>query len=289
LLALGEAPDMTSYNRYSHHVRRALTHASQLVRRYQHPYVDTGHLLVGVLLTEGSIGCKILQAMDLSADQAEPQLQALYIAVNLAESVTDKAYEMTLQLAADEAVWLSHHYIGTEHLLLGITRVNAGHASALLRQMGTSSEHLRYRVRRALTEGATELDLQSARQMARFSELSRRVINAAEQLSLSLNHDRVGIGHLIVVLAQETRSPTAHLLRDSGLDMARLQADLGQNNRLLLTGIEGVLNQMLDLVERIGSHYTGTEHLLLTLATDPAAQAVLAYYGVQVEHLQQRL
>jgi ATP-dependent Clp protease ATP-binding subunit ClpA len=278
---------MTGYNRYSHHARRALTHASQLVHRYQHPYVDTGHLLVGVLLTEGSIGFQVLRAMDLNAAQAEPQLQALYAPLNVLPN--DNALEMTLQLAADEAVWLSHHYIGTEHLLLGITRANAGHASALLRQMGTSSEHLRYRVRRALNEGATELDLQSAKQMARFSELSRRVINAAEQLSIKLKHDHVGIGHLIVVLAQETRSPTARLLHDSGLDAARLQADLSQDNRLLLTGIEGILNQVLDLVERVGSHYTGTEHLLLTLATDPAAQAILEHYGVQVVFLQQRL
>ena len=280
---------MTSYNRYSHHARRALTHASLLVERYQHPYVDTGHLLIGVLLTEGSIGCQVLQAMDLSAAQAELQLQALYPLLNGPLTGVDNALAMTLQLAADEAVWLAHHYIGTEHLLLGITRTNAGNASTLLRRLGTSSEYLRHRVRRVLNEGATELDLHMVKQMARFSELARRVINAAEQLALTLDHDYVGVGHLLVILAQETRSPTAQMLHDSGLDVARLQADLRQNNPLLLTRIEGVFNQVLELVERIGSHYTGTEHLLLTLVYDPTARAILDHYGVQVDNLQQRL
>jgi ATP-dependent Clp protease ATP-binding subunit ClpA len=227
--------------------------------------------------------------MDLSAAKAEPHLRALYPMYSGPASGQDNALEITLQLAADEAVWLSHHYIGTEHLLLGITRTNAGNASALLRRLDTSSEHLRHRVRRALNEGATELDLQMAKHMARFSELSRRVINAAEQLALTLNHEQVGIGHLLVVLAGETRSPTAHMLHESGLDAARLRGDLSHDNVVLLTGIEGILNQVLDLVERVGSHYTGTEHLLLTLIYDPASRAILDYYGVQVDSLQQQL
>ncbi len=280
---------MTSDNRYSFHARRALTHASALVKRNQHPFVDTGHLLVGVLLTEGSIGCQVLQAMNLNAKQAETQLRALYPLLNVPQTSSDNALEMALQLAADEAVWLSHHYIGTEHFLLGITRTNVGNASTLLRRLETSSEHLRHRVRRALNEGATELDLHMVKQMARFSELSRRVINAAEQLALSLEHEHVGSGHLLVVLAQETRSPTAQMLRDSGLDIARLQADLKRNEARLLTRIEIILHQVLDLVEQIGSHYTGTKHLLLTLVNDPATHSILEDYGVQVDNLQRQL
>ncbi|MBZ0286447.1 MAG: hypothetical protein K8I30_02450, partial [Anaerolineae bacterium] len=56
---------MRTYSRYSHHARRALSHARILVSRFHHPYVDTAHLLVGVMLTEGSMGCKVLHDMDI--------------------------------------------------------------------------------------------------------------------------------------------------------------------------------------------------------------------------------
>lgn len=282
---------MTNENRYSHHARRALTHARLLVARYRHPYADTGHLLVGVMLTDGSIGCKVLFEMGLTAARAEPHLQALYPMTTLGdfEARTAGTLEQTLELAASEAAWLSHHYIGTEHLLLGITRTNAGNASALLRRLDTTPESVRSRVRRALTEGATEFDLPAAKQVARLSELSRRVINAAEQLAMTLGHPHIGIGHLLLVLAQETRSPTSQLLRDSGLDEMSLYTALINGDPVLLVRVEHVLGSVVELVERMGSHYTGTEHLLLALLHDPAGSAALLTYGAQPDVLKRIL
>ena len=68
---------MPSYSRYSHHARRALTHASLLVRRFLHPRVDTGHLLVGVMLTNGSIGYQVLSELELEAEVAAEYLALL--------------------------------------------------------------------------------------------------------------------------------------------------------------------------------------------------------------------
>ena len=280
---------MPNYSRYSQHARRALAHAQVLVKRYGHPYADSGHLLVGVMMTDGSIGCQVLRDLNLRVDQAERQLQALYPPLQVPDSGGPEILNLTLQLAADEATWLSHHYIGTEHLLLGITRANTGNASALLRRLGTSSEHLRYRVRRALNEGASELDLQTAKQIARLSELSRRVISAAEQRAQSLEHPRLGIGHLLLELAYETRSPTAQVLREAGLQIGPLEEGLEAGDLLLLANIEHMLTQVLDVVERMGSHYTGTEHLLLTLTLDPAGRAALQAYGVDTDWLGHQL
>jgi ATP-dependent Clp protease ATP-binding subunit ClpA len=282
---------MPNPSRYSQHARRALAQAQILVKRFGHPYVDTGHLLVGVMRAEGSIGCLVLHELNLYAEQAEPHLQALYPLINLRDdaSASPDSLEIALELAADEAAWLSHHYIGTEHLLLGITRINSGSASALLGRMGSSPEHLRRRVRRALKDGATEFDLQTAKQVAHLSELSRRVINATEQRALVMQHPRPGVGHLLLELAREGRSPTAQLLRDAGLDEDRLERGLEAGDPLLLVGMEGLLTQVLDLVERIGSHYTGTEHLLLTLAQHPAGSAALRAYGADTDFLRRRL
>lgn len=282
---------MTNTSRYSYHARRALTHAGLLTERYRHVLTDTGHLLVGVMLTDGSIGHQVLYDMHLEAAQAEPYLKALYDTHNIPDHIphnTD-AMKMTLDLAASEAQWLSHHYIGTEHLLLGITRANAGKASDLLRQMGSSPEYLRSRVRRALEEGASEMSLQMAKQIARLSELSRRVINAAEQQAVALDHPTVGIGHLLLVMSQETRSPIAAILIESGFDVNRLWQGLEDGDPALLVGIELILGQVRDLVEKMGSHYTGTEHLLLTLLADPAGEAVVRACGADPAYLRRKL
>ena len=51
---------MARHHRYSHHVRRAISHAATLAQQYQHPRQDTAHLLVGVMLSEGSIGADVI-------------------------------------------------------------------------------------------------------------------------------------------------------------------------------------------------------------------------------------
>ncbi len=271
-----------SYNRYSHHARRALTHAATLVTRLRHPYADTGHLLVGVLLTRGSIGAQILHELNINPETAENYLKTLSPSVENPPDEIRPAdeYDAALAMAADESVWLGHHYIGTEHLLLGITRNNVGNARALLGFMDISPEQVRRRVRRALNDGARELDLQFAKRNARLSELSRRVITAAEQMAVSLDHQTVGLGHLLLVLLLEERSPTSALLRAGGLDEARIRQKINENDQRLMVSIERVLDQALDQAESMGSHFSGTEHLLLTLAADPDGAALLIEFGL---------
>jgi ATP-dependent Clp protease ATP-binding subunit ClpC len=124
---------------------------------------------------------------------------------------------------------------------------------------------------------------------ARLSELSRRVLNAAAQLALSLDHPNVGIGHLLLTMAQETRSPTSPLLLNCGLDESRLRDHLAHGDALLLVSIDPTLSQLRELAEQVGSHYVGTEHLLLALMHDPAGQAALHTYGVRLEILERQL
>ncbi len=282
---------MPSYNRYSHHARRALSHTHALVTRFRHPLMDTAHLLVGVLLTKGSVGAQVLLELDISPENAQRFLKTLYPRVELPPEEIDYAAELdeALALAADEANWLGHHYVGTEHFLLGITRTNVGNASTLLHHLNVSPEHVRYRARQALKAGPAEPDLQLAKRNARLTELSRRVITAAEQLAVTLDHPVVGLGHLLVVLLHEERSNTYRMLQESGLEEARLREGLEAEDSVLLLSIEGILNIALDRAESMGSHYTGTEHLLLTLLLDPSGISAMEYYGADTHDLRIRL
>jgi ATP-dependent Clp protease ATP-binding subunit ClpA len=278
---------LTSYNRYSHHARRALSHAGGLALRYRHPRIDTGHLLVGILLTEGSIGCAVLKELGLRPDEASPHLQLLTMSLtNVPENVVnDAALDAALDLAADESIWLGHHYVGTEHLILGMTRTNVGNAGDLLRRMNVSPEQVRRRVRRALNDGLTEYALELARRAARFSELSRRVLAAAEQISVLLDHETVGLGHLLAAIIYEKRGTAPNLLRASQFRFAQLQHDLDARSAPLLISIETVLDRASELAQTYSSHYVGTEHLLLALTLDPVSAAVLDQYGVKAAAL----
>lgn len=273
---------MVSSSRYSHHARRALKHAGDLAVHFCHPTVDTGHLLVGVMLTEGSVGCGVLHSLDLTASRALPLLPGLFSQSANAglDSGGPDALDQALALAADESVWLGQPYIGTEHLLLGLTRTSAGSAGLLLNRLESSAERLRREVRRYLRQGvAPEFNLQAARRTARLSELSRRVIGSAEQIAIALDHPTVGIGHLLLALQLEERSPMAALLRASGLDEARLRVCLDKRDPLPLESVELVLAQAQDHADNMGSHYTGTEHLLLALALTHAGAELLRVCG----------
>jgi ATP-dependent Clp protease ATP-binding subunit ClpA len=126
-----------------------------------------------------------------------------------------------------------------------------------------------------------------ARRSARLSELSRRVISAAQQMAASFHHPTVGLGHLLLALLSETRSPVSVLLLESGLNETRLRNGLIKADPRLLISAENVLSQALNKMS--GSHYTGTEHLLLALVLDGEGSALLVAYGIQLDDLYRRL
>lgn len=283
---------MSLYDRrYSHHAKRALYHARLLTSRFHHPRVDTGHLFLGVLLAKGSIGSDILMGLHIEQEYAEEQLALLTLPIDdaLANPPHDAALDSALALAADEAQWLGHHYIGTQHFLLGITRTNVGNVADLLPQLEIKPQMLRRIVRKALQSGATEYNLQLARRNARLSELSRRVINAAEQLAIARDHQTVGLGHLLVILQDEARSPVSQLLQEHGLTAASSELILTSHVELALASLEVVIMQAVEVAQHLGSHYTGTEHLLMALITDPSGVALLTKLDIQPGKLKQAL
>src|SRR5258707_13411270 len=216
---------MPTNSRYSQHARRALNHARALAKEHAHAFVDSTHLLIGILREEGSIGCNILQdlQMDLRrTERAFPQLQKQSQKVIDTQLLTEPLHEALL-LAGDESRWLGQHYVGTEHMLLGLARSNEEPLLALLHILEISPEQIRRRVRRLLQEGITEISIEQAKRVARLSELSRRGLNGAEQIAEKIGAKHVGIGHPVLVLARQQRSISSRMLRRVGfVDIVRL-------------------------------------------------------------------
>src|SRR5262245_31074730 len=128
---------------------------------------------------------------------------------------------------------------------------------------------------------------QYSRRSVRLSELSRRVISAAEQMAAAFHHPTIGLGHLLLALLLETRSPASALLHESGLNEMRLRNGLLKRDPLALINAENVLSQALSEIS--DSHYIGTEHLLLALVLDVEGSTLLIAYGINLDDIYRRL
>jgi ATP-dependent Clp protease ATP-binding subunit ClpA len=283
---------MVTDRRYSQHARRAMNHARSLAKKHAHPSVDSTHLLVGILHENDSVGCRILQELEMDMRHTERAFRQLPHDTGR-KSTTNltltPVLRDSLELAADEARWLGQHYIGTEHMLLGLARGSEESFLALLHALDISPEQIRRSARRLLQEGITEISVEQAKRVARLSELSRRTLNAAEQIAEQMGHNHVGLAHLLLVLSGERRSICARLLREGGLDAAALEANLIKPRPATGGMLEDVIDRAVDRAERLGSHYTGTDHLLLSLAQNPRGARLLRRYGVTPQNLAKQL
>lgn len=280
---------MVLNNRYSQHARRALYQARMLARDYQHGEVDTDHLLIGILRESSSVGAQVLSDLGVDRRRAELEVRVLHSVADLLVTplTLTPALNRVLALSAEESHWFSHHYVGTEHLLLALARHREGRAITLLRTLDLSPDQVRRRVKMLLNEGVTELSIEAAKRTARLSELSRRVLNAAGQLDNATGSK--GLIHLLLVLARERRSIASRLLSECGLDVESVQAALPAPQPQVPTHSEAVLEDVIDhavtRADQLGMHYTGTEHILLALAEHPQGAKLLQTHGVDTGHL----
>lgn len=287
---------MAFNHRFSQNAQRALKRAIALSTYYAHAEVDTDHLFVGILFTEGSLGYQILMELEVSPQQALLELQAQHPSLETISKnnppVQSGDLRMALQLTAVESRWLGHHYVGTEHMLLALIRQGSEQIDKLLPRLALSPEQIRGRTRRLLLSGVSEITIEAVRRMARLSELGRRVLNAATQVAQDYGQNGVTPEHLLLVLSRERRSIANRLLAHCGFHVESLERRirlLGENLAYGEATLDRLIDRAVDRAEALGSHYTGTEHLLLAMTLSTEGQELLYSCGVDLACLQERL
>ncbi len=284
---------MQGTGRYSQYARRAMMQARQCAQEQQHAAVDTSHLLVGLLRAEGCFAQRALTGLGLQRSSAEHAVALLHL--RRYQSAIDPipmtgALRAALTFAVEEAQAFDHAYVGTEHLLLGLARAGSGAAQDILQASEIDCETIRHEVRRLVEEGETEIALERAQRAARLSELSRRVISRASLIAAETQQPEATLLHLVMALVQEKRSPAGQILRDCGLDEDQIAWDA-------VIGIvpsspddlETVLDDAVFAAERLGDHYTGTDHIVLVLGQNRHGARLLRRYGVDTDALQRRI
>jgi hypothetical protein len=132
------------------------------------------------------------------------------------ERFTERAREVIV-LAQGEARILKHNYIGTEHLLLGLLREDAGSAASTLKAHGLSVEQVRAQVVRIIGSGE-----EAASGQIPFTPRAKKVLELSLREALTLGHDYIGTGHLLLGLLSEKEGVAVHVLTDLGADLAAL-------------------------------------------------------------------
>jgi ATP-dependent Clp protease ATP-binding subunit ClpC len=144
------------FEKFSERARRVLTLAQEEAQHFNHSYIGTEHILLGLLREEEGVGAKVLTNLGVSLTKARSAVEFI---IGRGEKPSTGEIGLTprakriIELAIDEARHLGHNYIGTEHLLLGLLREGGGVASDVLDSFGITLERARAETLHVLGEG----------------------------------------------------------------------------------------------------------------------------------------
>ncbi len=124
------------FNRFTERARKVIILAKEEARRFNHDYIGTEHILLGLIREGEGVAAAVLQKMGLSLENIRLEIEKLVQPGPATQIIGDIPFtpraKKALELAAEEARTLGHNYIGTEHLLLGLIREGEGIASQVL-------------------------------------------------------------------------------------------------------------------------------------------------------------
>jgi ATP-dependent Clp protease ATP-binding subunit ClpC len=225
--------------RFTQRARRVLSLAHEEAERMRHNYIGTEHLLLGLIREEGGVAGRVLRELDLEPQRVKEMVERLTGGarseggrIELAPST-----EQVLQLAIEEARRMGHHYIGTEHLLLGTVRQEEGVAVEVLRRMGVTPEQVRRQTRRILQEGPSRRSITQPAAAPRkdqqaktplVDQLATDLTQLAEEAKLDPVVGReMEIERVIQILARRTKNNPA-LIGEPGVGKTAIVEGLAQ-------------------------------------------------------------
>jgi ATP-dependent Clp protease ATP-binding subunit ClpC len=142
--------------RFTAGAQKVVLIAQEEAKKLNHDYVGTEHLLLGMAYAEGEFSSKVLQSLGINGDRIKSEIERLVgvgdSLVILAEIPFTPRAKKVLEHSFEEAQMMGHPFIGTEHLLLGITGEEEGVAAKILGNLGVTRDIIRAVVIKALSE-----------------------------------------------------------------------------------------------------------------------------------------
>jgi ATP-dependent Clp protease ATP-binding subunit ClpC len=145
----GKVVTKAMFERFTEKAIKVVMLAQEEARRLGHNFVGTEQLLLGMIGEGTGIAAKVLKSQGVNLKDARVEVEKIigrgsgFVAVEI--PFTPRA-KRVLELSLEEARHLGHHYIGTEHLLLGLLREGEGVAARVLENLGADATKIRTQV-----------------------------------------------------------------------------------------------------------------------------------------------
>ncbi len=146
------------FEKFSERARRVLSLAQEEAQRFNHNYIGTEHILLGLVRETEGVAARVLSNLGVELGKVRSAVEFI---IGKGERHTPGEIGLTprakkvIELAVDEARRLNHHYIGTEHILIGLMREGEGVAAGVLESLGVSLDKVRAETSRILSQSVS--------------------------------------------------------------------------------------------------------------------------------------
>lgn len=292
------------FDKFTDRARRALQAAQEHAGRLGHDQITAEHLLLGVVHDPTAVATQALVQLNVNVEEIARAASSA-VPARAAQAgpggLSDSA-RRAIELAVDEARRLDHHYVGTEHLLLGLLRVETSPATDVLKTRGVTLERARMAIASILSapperphvkiDSSREESERLLQQLMAFlaapasrpaesdaglfthvSDAALQALRQAHAEAQRLSHNYLGTEHILLGLVHDPQTTVARLLVELGADQNKVRNAvefiIGRGERphaggtALTPRAQRVVFLALDEAHRLGSQQIGPEHLLL--------------------------
>ena len=253
------------FEKFTERARRVLTLAQEEALRFNHNYIGTEHILLGLVREGEGVAAKVLANLGVDLNKVRSAVEFIIgrgdKAVTGEIGLTPRARKV-IELAVDEARRLGHHYIGTEHLLLGLVREGEGIAAGVLESLGVSLEKVRAEVSRVLSQSMPQQGgPQSGRASARTPTLDQLGVDLTalarqNKLDPVIGRDRE-IERVVQILSRRTKNNPV-LIGEPGVGKTAIVEALAQ--RIIRGEVPEMLQGKRIVTLDIGALVAGTKY-----------------------------
>ncbi len=148
------------FERFTDRARKVMALANQEAQRFNHEFIGTEHILLGLVKEGSGVGATVLKNFDVDIKklrlEVEKQVKSGPDMVTMGKLPQTPRAKKVIEYAVEEARSLNHNYVGTEHILLGLLRETEGIAAQVLMSLGLKLEDVRQEVLNLLGAGVDE-------------------------------------------------------------------------------------------------------------------------------------
>ncbi len=252
------------FDKFTERARRVLTLAQEEAQRFNHNYIGTEHILLGLVREGDGVAAKVLASLGVDLNKVRSAIEFIIgkgeKQVSGEVGLTPRA-KRVIELAVDEARRLNHHYIGTEHLLLGLLREGEGVAAGVMESLGVNLEKVRSEISRILSQTAPQGAHGGARATTRTPTVDQLGVDLTAAARAGKLDPVVGrekeIDRVIQILSRRTKNNPV-LIGEPGVGKTAIAESLAQ--RIVAGDVPETLQGKRLITLDMGALVAGTKY-----------------------------